>query len=315
MSILNKIIQFFTRVKNWLIGGFTSKEVSIVLNANHSVSKLEQFKELYQEFGSICDNAYEPSNLGLKIDLTKLDLSNFKIKYDIEPIKLGLSNFDFNSHLFPSLNLNSRSKPTEVQSSIRSFIEHRNFLYFSAPINTWEFELHVNVREQLCVFASKGSWDDIERIEKLLKYDLSEFRAYPPGIILHLAIHNNRPYPIIKLLLNYSEKLFTKDEYSKASYQLALKSKPVRNLFHRDPEFYSRFIQNLFHYDPELCKEIRREKHGHNMEKLSETSEISSILPKNIFYMVLPEIDGPVSTLKELSVMKISKLCLAARTT
>lgn len=256
------------------------------------------------------------SELEIKKYISKID------KESLQPIKPDLSDFkiepffDFNNSMFPSLNLNSRSKLTEVQSSIQSFIEHSNFLYWRTPINTYEFEFHTNVMEKLCVFASKGSWDDIKRIEELLKYDLKAFEArYPPGILLHLAIHNGRSYSIIKLLLNYSEKFFAKDEHSKASYQLILKSKPVQNLFHHDPEFYSRFIQNLFHYDPELCKEVRRQKLNYNIHKLSKVQDIESQIGPVATYATLQNIDGPVSTLKELSVMKVSKLCSAARTT
>ncbi|WP_339048255.1 hypothetical protein [Candidatus Mesenet endosymbiont of Phosphuga atrata] len=78
--------------------------MNIVLNDNHSASKLEQFKELYQEFSSICDNTYELSNLGLEVDLTKYITRLNLTKFKVEPIKLDLPSLGVKPDFF-NLNL------------------------------------------------------------------------------------------------------------------------------------------------------------------------------------------------------------------
>ncbi|WP_339046270.1 hypothetical protein [Candidatus Mesenet endosymbiont of Agriotes lineatus] len=106
---------------------------------------------------------------------------------------------------------------------------------------------------------------------------------------LHVAILME-DLPVIKLLMICGASLFIKNNDGETPYQLA---------------FERVLVKNLFHNDSNINEKVRIQKFNYNICKLSEVQEIESQIGPVATYTTLPNIDGPVSTLKEMCIEKI----------
>ncbi|WP_339047668.1 ankyrin repeat domain-containing protein [Candidatus Mesenet endosymbiont of Phosphuga atrata] len=158
--------------------------------------------------------------------------------------------------------------------------------------NNVKFEIILNLSSKLHKLASKipVTDSDIKRMKVLFKtkryINISDHNGNTP---LHIAVLKEN-LPIIELLISYDAGLFLKNNDGETPYQLS---------------FESFLVKNLFHSDSNINEKVRVQKFNYNICKLSEVQEIESQIGPVATYATLPNIDGPVSTLKEMCIDSI----------
>lgn len=258
-----------------IVGFFTTKKRK-ALNVNNHLD----FK-----FESTIADAIKPIKLDLKIDWSELQLNETKMKKEF------ISFFEERERkhcIFDSL-----MRDNDINIS-RLF----DFDRLNRPVIDF---INFNRDNQLHELALRTpmSASDLEEMKTLLK---SKFNVNSLGndgdTPLHKAIRAEN-LPAIELLLVYGANLFLKNNDGKTPYQLASNNTLVKDLFNRNIS---------------VNEEVRKQKCEYNAEVVFDIIEVKSKLGVNYAtYMSLPEQDGPVNTLKEICIEKVSELCSAAR--